>query len=152
VTPYTSYLALEPGAQPKDVTAQPTRRRTPGGILGGFSNAPKPADVGASTGAGAVQQSKSTRAQQEAEQVSSNDNPSVVRTVADKTFYLRDKVWTDSEFKAEAKLPETILKFGSNEYFALLKSKPAVAQFFALGEQVLVVLDGRVYRVTAADQ
>jgi len=149
VTPHTSFLALEPGAQVKDVTsALPVRRRAFGGLTGGITTAPKAADVAASNGAGAVQQSKSARAQQEAIRVSENDAASVVRTVAGKTFYLRDKVWTDAEFKADAQLPETVLKFGSDEYFALLKSKPRLAEFFALGEQVVVVFDGRVYRVT----
>ena len=75
---------------------------------------------------------------------------SAVKTVGGKTFYLRDDVWTDAEFKAEARLPETSLSFGSDEYFALLKQKPALAQFFALGERVVVVFEGRVYRVTTA--
>jgi Ca-activated chloride channel family protein len=147
VTPYTSYLALEPGAQVTDTTTAVTRQR-----LGGFGglNAPKAADMSATTGMGAVRASKQARAQQESVMVVSNGAASVVRTVAGKTFYLRDKVWTDSEFKAEARLPETSLKFGSDEYFALLKSKPRLAQFFALGEEVIVVLDGQVYRVTAA--
>ncbi len=32
---------------------------------------------------------------------------------AGKTFYLIDDVWTDSEFKADASLPEKVLTFGS---------------------------------------
>ncbi|HEY6120106.1 MAG TPA: VWA domain-containing protein, partial [Pyrinomonadaceae bacterium] len=148
VTPYTSYLALEQSA-PKDVTnapAPPSRGFTGGNLLGGL----RPGDVNATTGRAAVAQSKKARQMLEAEQVSSNDSASAGRAVGGKTFYLRDKVWTDSEFKPEAKLAETVLKFGSDEYFALLKSKPAVAQYFALGEQVVFVLEGRVYRITAA--
>ena len=67
--------------------------------------------------------------------------------VGDKTFYLRDGVWVDSEFKAEAKLPETALDFGSDEYFALLKREPQLARFFSLGERVVVVYKGSVYRI-----
>ena len=73
-----------------------------------------------------------------------------VRSVGEKTFYLRDNVWTDSEFRPNAQLPESTLKFGSDDYFAVLKSKPRLAEFFALGEQVIVVFEGRVYRITAA--
>jgi hypothetical protein len=40
--------------------------------------------------------------------------------------------------------------FGSDEYFALLKRQPGLARFFSLGERVIVVFEGRVYRVTAA--
>jgi hypothetical protein len=58
-------------------------------------------------------------------------------------------VWTDSEFKAEAKLPETVVVFSSDEYFALLKQNEKLASYFALGERVVVVVEGRVYRVNA---
>jgi len=44
----------------------------------------------------------------------------------------------------------TVVKFGSDEYFALLKKKPRLATFFSLGEKVVVILDGIVYRVNAA--
>ena len=70
-----------------------------------------------------------------------------MRRVESKTFYLIDGVWTDSEFKAESRLPETALVFGSDEYFALLKQHPKLGSYFALGQRVLVVFEGRVYRV-----
>ena len=73
-----------------------------------------------------------------------------MRRVAGKTFYLIDGVWTDSEFKAESRLPETVTAFGSEEYFALLKQIPKLGSFFSLGERVVVVFEGRVYRVNAA--
>jgi hypothetical protein len=60
---------------------------------------------------------------------------------------MREGVWVDSEFKADAKLPETTLEFGGDEYFALIKREPQLARFFALGERVVVVYKGRVYRV-----
>ena len=74
---------------------------------------------------------------------------SPVRRVGARTFLLRDEVWTDSEYRAEAGLPVTRVRFGSDEYFALVQRIPALARYFALGEQVVVVLDGRVYRSTA---
>jgi hypothetical protein len=73
-----------------------------------------------------------------------------LRRLGTKTFYLRDGVWTDSEFKENAGLPETKLNFGSDDYYALLKQKPGLASYFALGEQVVVVFEGRAYRVSAA--
>ena len=48
-------------------------------------------------------------------------------------------------------LPETVVKFGNDEYFALLKQKPRLAEFFSLGEQVIVIFEGRTYRVNAAN-
>ena len=134
----------------------PQNGRAAGGLstLGGMappSSAPREA-AKATTGETAVRQSKRDRAQQEALRMDADDEalrPSSVsvRKVGDKTFYMREGVWVDSEFKAEAKLPETALEFGGDEYFALIKREPQLARFFALGERVVVVYKGRVYRV-----
>lgn len=72
-----------------------------------------------------------------------------MRRLAGKTFYLIDDVWTDSEFKSESRLPETVVSFGSEEYFALLKQHPKLGSYFSLAERVLVVYEGRVYKVTS---
>jgi Ca-activated chloride channel family protein len=153
VTPYTSYLALE-GEENRQITGLlPSRGYVGGGnsALGGLRPmaAPKAADATVSTGAVAVQESKRAREQQQTERITEDRPSAVVRRVAGKTFYLRDGIWTDAELSAEAKLPETVLSFGSEEYFALLKQKPALANFFSLGERVVVVFEGRVYRVTS---
>ncbi|HEV3469747.1 MAG TPA: VIT and VWA domain-containing protein [Pyrinomonadaceae bacterium] len=172
VTPYTSYLALEDGA-----AANETIQVTPGGRAkrqalpragrdsapgagpgragGGFVlSAPQEA-AKATTGEVAVRESRRARAQQEAVRVDDADADApadaearrAVRKVGGKTFYLRDGVWTDAEFKPEARLPETALTFGSEEYFALVRREPELARFLALGERVVVVFKGRVYRV-----
>jgi Ca-activated chloride channel family protein len=172
VTPYTSYLATENLTSLNVVATSPTQLRTDGrGFTGGlrpakeskdtFSNAPTTGAVSAaanappavtlSTGEAAVQQSKRARVQQEADKVEEFETRrDAVKRAEGKTFYLIDGVWTDSEFKADAKLSETTLTFGSDEYFALLKQQPKLASFFSLGERVVVVFEGRVYRVNAA--
>jgi Ca-activated chloride channel family protein len=165
VTPYTSYLALE-SDEATQVTAgnRPAngRRRDNNFSLGGAdasaapgatsaARAPVPKEAArATTGAVAVQQSKRDRAQQETIRVEAEASSGGMRSVGGKTFYLREGVWTDAEFKAEARVPETTLVFGSDEYFALLKREPRLADFFALGERVVVLYQGRVYRVTTA--
>src|ERR1700682_3796538 len=113
--------------------------RAPPKVMANAPPPPRPGDVTAVTGAGAVQQSKRAREQKEAMRVDGADLASSVQTTGGKTFYLRDGVWTDAEFKAEARLPETKVTFGSEEYFALLKQKPALSQFFSLGERLVVV-------------
>ena len=151
VTPYTSYLALEAESTTRNLTSLPTNGRD---SSGGFTNmpqpAPKAADVRAMTGAVAVQQSKRAREQQEVMRVE-KDQASGIKTTGGKTFYLRDGVWTDSEFKAGTSMPETAVKFGSDEYFALLKQTPRLAEYFSLGERVVVILGGRIYRVNATN-
>ena len=152
VTPYTSYLALESEPAAREITRTPINGRRPVSA-GGEMNAAPPSpkmDANAITGIGAVQQSKRAREQQEAISVGKDKLSSAVKTAGGKTFYLREGVWTDSEFKTEARLPETAVTFGSEEYFDLLKRKPALAQFFSLAERVIVVFEGRVYRVNDA--
>jgi Ca-activated chloride channel homolog len=155
VTPYTSYLALENAVTVTDSGAQPMVRGaadTTQGFSGLVMNAPSasPAPkMRAQTGSVAVQQSKSAREKQEAARLKDDDTrKDAVRRVEGKTFYLINGVWTDSEFKAVEGLPETTLVFGSDEYFALLKQIPKLGAYFSLGERVVVVFDGRVYRVT----
>jgi hypothetical protein len=103
-----------------------------------------------SAGEEAVQLSKIQREQQNAYIVKDERKSDAVRRVLGKTFYLIDNVWTDSEFKAESRLPEKVLTFGSEEYFALLKQNPKLGSYFSLGERVVVVLEGHVYRVNAS--
>jgi hypothetical protein len=71
-----------------------------------------------------------------------------VKKVGTKTFYLENGVWTDSEIGEGSKLPETKLKFASDQYFDLVTRETELAKFFALGEEVAVAWKGRVYRVT----
>jgi Ca-activated chloride channel family protein len=153
VTPYTSYLALEnqtslnmtTGGQPgRPVTRRALSNLSPG--VGAPSATPQSAVT--VTGEQAIGESKAARAQQNAFVLDgADDKTSVARQVAGKTFYLIDDVWTDSEFKAESGLPETVLVFGSDDYFALLQQKSKLGSYFSLGERVVVVFEGRVYRV-----
>jgi len=163
VTPYTSYLALENQQTSLNFLA-PSPASTPARRNGGFSqqifkSAPKEAaapgvatqTVTVDSGAAAVQQSKRARALKEVDSLDKEDaRTDAVQRVGAKTFYLIEGVWTDSEFKTDAKLPETVLKFGTDEYFAVLKQYPKLANYFALSERVVVVFEGRVYRVTGS--
>jgi Ca-activated chloride channel family protein len=155
VTPYTSYLALEDAR----VSALPVQGRQvlrQSNARVGALNAPTTAapagqtenlsTLDATTGAGAVQLSKMAREQQDTRRLK-DEASSKVQRIAGKTFYLTDGVWTDSEFKVESRLPETVLRFGTDEYFSLLTQYPKLGSYFSLGERVVVVFDGHVYRV-----
>jgi Ca-activated chloride channel family protein len=159
VTPYTSYLALEGRETTSlDVVNRPSSQPMPrrAGVGGGMGNlsadkAAAPSQVVTVTsGQAAVQESVRVREQKEVLRVKDVDNDSPVKRIGGKTFYLQNGVWTDSEWKADAKLPETTLSFGSDAYFDLLKQKPKLAEYFSLGEQVVVVFEGKVYRVNAS--
>lgn len=161
VTPYTSYLALEQNATAVDLVNRnmgvvPPNAAGTGGVARKARRIDSPApsmaaDARATTGEVAVQASKQARQQQEAVTIALEEkskDASGRQNVGGKTFYLREGVWTDAEFRIDARLPEVTVAFNSNEYFALLKREPKLAQFFALGEKVVVVYGNRVYRVT----
>jgi len=69
-----------------------------------------------------------------------------VQTVAGKTFLWQDGVWTDTTFNPDSM--ETVdVTFLSDAYFDLLAQFPDAGQYLALGEQVIVVLDGTAYQI-----
>lgn len=149
VTPYTSYLATDGtlANAPRDSDRQRA-------IASGA-----PARAEAKSGADAVTMSVQQNAMKENFQVAEDkkkdarerimvDNSATNQFVGAKNFFNQADVWVDADFSNERRLPETNVKFGSEEYFALLNREKVLAQYFALGEEVVVVHNNRVYRVT----
>jgi Ca-activated chloride channel family protein len=78
-------------------------------------------------------------------------NPlSPVRHVGDKTFVLRQGIWTDTTFDPTKMTPVQV-GFGSDDYFALVASRPEWGRYFALGEHIIVLLEGIAYEVQEGD-
>ncbi len=163
VTPYTSYLAIDGGEKRNNSDFSNSRATDLSNNvvadlpINGRVFKRKPAAksepiVGAMpTGQSSVQASKEAKKQQlkitadwEEDEVIKTGT---VKKVVAKTFYLENNIWVDAEFKEEALLPEIRLKFASSAYFDFIAKESGVAQFFALGEQVLVVWRNKVYRV-----
>lgn len=149
VTPYTSYLAT-------DGTFQEARRDAGGRIQ--LAPAAKE-KMDARSGAGAVQMSVQQNSMKDNRSLSADRkaraedqvvlrNSESNRFVANKNFYRQANAWVDSDFRADARLPETNLKFGSNEYFDLVKREKGIERYLALGEEVTFVWRNRVYRIT----
>lgn len=69
-----------------------------------------------------------------------------IKAVDEKTFYLADGIWYDSDYKEGA--TKIKVKYLSDEFFKIVKEKPSLAKYFALGAKVIVVLDGTTYEVT----
>jgi Ca-activated chloride channel homolog len=164
VTPYTSYLALEPGAEQQFSgmgagTGAVLRRQEARGRPGVPPPPPPPppsptlADASAITGERAVAQSRSSRVMQDAVSLDAGVSPAEagIRRVEARTFYLRSEVWTDSEIRDGTRLPETTVTFGTEEYFELLRRIPELGRYFSLGERVAVVHAGRIYRSQPAN-
>ncbi|MDI1242135.1 MAG: VIT domain-containing protein [bacterium] len=150
VTPYTSYLATDGSVAnaPRDSERQRQISALP---MSGRSV----------SGADAVQMSVQQNAmksnvsldgasekKKEARERILVDNSMANQFVGAKNFFNQSNVWVDAEFKKDRRLPETNVKFGSEEYFALLNKERVLAQYFALGEEVVVVYNSRVYLVT----
>jgi Ca-activated chloride channel family protein len=70
----------------------------------------------------------------------------VIRQVRDKTFVFRDGVWIDTAYEADT-MTTTPVTFLSDQYFDLVAQNAALGDYFALGERVIVVMEGVVYEV-----
>lgn len=149
VTPYTSYLATDGSFKTGDVVGNTIM----------VDPAARSRTLRMETGSGAVQLSKQQNTLQsniksapakkedkESAQVYI-ENTAQNQFVANKNFFNQNGNWIDAEYKKENNLPEVDLKFASEEYFALVKREPGIAQYFALGQEVTVVWKGTVYNV-----
>ena len=74
---------------------------------------------------------------------------SEIAIVASKTFVTREGIWTDTTYDPDTMRPRQIA-FGSPTYFKLLANHPEWGKYFAVGEQVIVVLDGVAHQVHPA--
>jgi hypothetical protein len=150
VTPYTSYLAT-------DGTFEMNARDSRGMVVA----APRSeAKMRVSSGADAVQMSVQQNAMKENKSLGNSArkkdaeeqvivrNTDSDRFVTNRNFYRQGNIWIDSDFKSDQKLPETNIKFASNEYFDLVSREKGLAKYLAIGEEVVVVWKNRVYRVT----
>ncbi|NDJ85961.1 MAG: VWA domain-containing protein [Chloroflexi bacterium] len=72
--------------------------------------------------------------------------PGPVQVVADRTFIYRNGVWIDTTYAPDEMTPEQVV-FLSDTYFALMEQDERVAQYYALGERVIFVLDGQAYEI-----
>ena len=156
VTPYTSYLATDGSFQIDGASSRDSAMNMSSVISRKKVDAlPKGTTFGSlmnSTGQVAVEASKDAKEKQRVISVASEDDEVIktgmVKKVGAKTFYIENGFWIDSEFKDEAKMPEIKLQFASNEFFDLITKENDLAQYFALGEQVVVVWKGKIYRVS----
>jgi Ca-activated chloride channel family protein len=109
------------------------------------------ASIGA-TGKDAVAFSKQARSYQWTTAVDDGraDKANGVKRVEDKTFYLKNGFWTDSAFESGNTDKAEVVKFGSDRYFALIKSNPGISKYLAVGRQVILVFKGHLYKIVDA--
>ena len=164
ITPYTSFLITENdilsqrgrdeaaesfGNVARDLSQQSTGANAvdaaaaSGGMAAANAPAPMVMPMATASPSGTLQFANGDdgfQTTKEQEQV----NP--IQAIGDKTFILQNSVWTDTTFTPDTMQTQKVT-FLSDEYFALLDSKPEIAQYLAIGDHVIVVLDGTAYEV-----
>jgi len=138
VTPYTSYLVTEPAA-----LGASAQNEIAGAAIQQWSQAPA-APV---SGQKAVQDAagQSALAQAESAPVLEASAAGQVKFVGSRTFLLVDGVWTDTTFDPDTMQARRVV-FLSTDYFNLAKASPETAAALALGQQVLVLVEGTAYQ------
>jgi Ca-activated chloride channel family protein len=129
VTPYTSFLVTE-GERLRIDEAAPAAEA-----------AMRSQTV---TGAGGVQAAKISQKFKDQEQAA-HVASTRIQYKGDKTFYLKDGVWTDSLFSEGGRVRE--IKFNSDEYFRLLVDEPGLAKYLSVGGKLIVVYKGVTYKI-----
>lgn len=124
ITPYTSFLILE-DEPPGPIVGDPTFR--------------------AESGADAVAASERVQSYAGATTPSQVAAPQV-RYVGDKTFYLREGYWRDSQYDEAAPVQDYL--YGSENYFQLVAKEPQLGPYLALGKRVMVQYRETQYRIS----
>ena len=73
-----------------------------------------------------------------------------VRYVGNKTFFMRDGFWVDSQL--DNSMPVIDIEFISDQYFDMVNDNTEIGQYFSIGNNVIVVYDNKIYRVHEADK
>ncbi|MCU0484530.1 MAG: VWA domain-containing protein [Anaerolineales bacterium] len=144
VTPYTSYLVTE--EMPLGNAAQEA-------IAGAEFDALQYAAPAPASGQEAVNKAADEGALSRADTAAapSAEAAEVVRIAGTRTFVYSQDVWVDTLFDPDTMIPQKV-PFLSEIYFKLAQSRPDLGAALALGERVIVVVDGTAYEVVSAEQ
>lgn len=130
MTPYTSFLVLEDEGVPQLMLEK--------------SRADYKSMKSMMVGKKAVDSAQGLGALKE-EEISADPTVEIIKYVGKKTFYLRNNIWIDSEYKEGIKTHK--VEYGGEEYFKLLADKHELGKFFALGKRIIVGFEGKWYEV-----
>jgi Ca-activated chloride channel family protein len=143
ITPYTSFLIEE------ELFSSEGREEAAENLLQAYS--------GPASGADAVGKADSESSLREAESIpqapltegelDEGSRERVLMVVGEKTFFLQEGVWMDSLFDPEEMDP-VLIEFGSSTYYEFLEARPGWGKYFALGEEVIFVGEGKAYQIT----
>lgn len=69
-----------------------------------------------------------------------------IQIVGDRTFVWQNGIWIDTTYDADTMTPEVVI-FLSDAYFDLLDTYPEIGPYLALGDHLIVVVDGQAYEI-----
>ncbi|MBI3952029.1 MAG: zf-HC2 domain-containing protein [Acidobacteria bacterium] len=70
------------------------------------------------------------------------------KIIDNKTFRFRGGIWIDTEYEAARELPLIEAKRDSPAYRELLAQHPTLARYAEVGQNVIIVLQGKAYKLT----
>jgi len=135
MTPYTSFLVDEQ----QDILTEAGRQLV--AESSGLTTLRSMPAFGAQAVADSQTQNKLTQAER-----GSESEAAQIKLVGNKAFVLRNNIWTDTAYDPQ-RMRVTRLQFGSPAYFQLLAKHPQWGKYFAIGERLIVVLDGTAYQI-----
>ncbi len=142
VTPYTSYLVTEPmalGANAQEGIASQAFDE----MLAA------PMEVTGEKAVGRAEAESDIRSAEVAPQLDPS-SADVVRLVGSRTFSLVDGTWIDTSYDPDA-ITTLRVPFLSADYFTLASSRSELGDAFALGQNVIIVVEGIAYEVVGAE-
>ncbi len=156
MTPYTSFLVEEPelalsneGRQTIAQDAYAEAAAAPPAAVSGEAAVQKAIEQNALAGAEMAAPMPLITAT-EADGQGGAASTSSVAAVGDKAFVLKNGVWTDTTFDSTT-MTTTPLPFASDKFMEFFNQHPEMGKYFALGPQVIVVLDGAAYETTPGE-
>jgi len=159
VTPYTAYLVTEPGSAlpPPAIAGVALRARMEQRAARGGGAGARRMSPAMSSGVESVMASQAASSMKSMDAgpaffeqdfagvgggMGGRATPLVARVDA-RTFYRIDDKWVDGAYKKDSETKK--VEAYSDPYFELVRKHPELAKCFALGERVIVVLDGTAY-------
>jgi Ca-activated chloride channel family protein len=139
VTPYTSYLVEEPqvlgfeNQQSLANDAMKSYETMPSAEVSGFGAVERAVDEGAMSAAESAPQT-------------SQDVQQTVKMVGNRTFLWQENQWVDTLYD-ESSMPLHKIPFLSEAYYDLLNIYPDVQKSLAVGDRLIVVLEGKAYQI-----
>ncbi len=143
VTPYTSYLVTEPAALSAEAQENIAEQ-----AYAQILTTPT-----LTTGQDAVERAAEEGKIQHAEVAVAPpaEADEILRIIGSRTFRLTEGLWIDTAIDLDRADPLRV-PFLSQDYFELAQASPELAAAFALGERVMVSVDGIVYEVVGSEE